>query len=145
MMFEGGIRVPCLVRYPKKIKGGTVNEGLLTSLELVPTFLQAASIPLPEDIVIDGYDMLPTLMGQAESPRKEMYWQRQADKAARVDNWKWVESTKGNGLFDLSQDVSEKHDLSKTHPEKLQEMKAHFANWKKEMSEAEPRGPFRDF
>jgi len=145
MMFEGGIRVPCLVRYPKKIKAGTVNEALLTSLELVPTFLKEANIPLPEDIVIDGYDMLPTLTGQVKSPRQEMYWQRRADKAARVGHWKWVESVKGNGLFDLSQDVSEKRDLSKTHPEKLKEMKAHFANWKKEMVEAEPRGPFRDF
>ncbi|QDV52078.1 sulfatase-like hydrolase/transferase [Gimesia fumaroli] len=145
MMFEGGIRVPCLVRYPKKIKPGTVNEGLLTSLELVPTFLNETGIPLPEDIVFDGYDMLPTLMGQTDSPRKEMYWQRRADKAARVGNWKWVESAKGNGLFDLSKDVSEKHDLSQTHPRKLQEMKAQFANWKKEMAESDPRGPFRDF
>ena len=145
MMFEGGIRVPCIVRYPKKIKPGTVNEGFLTSLELVPTFLKEAQIPLPKDIVYDGYDMLPTLMGQVDSPRQEMYWQRRADKAARVGNWKWVESVKGNGLFDLSQDVSEKHDLSITHPEKLKEMKSHFANWKKEMAKAEPRGPFRDF
>lgn len=145
MMFEGGIRVPCIVRYPKKINAGTVNEGLLTSLELVPTFLKEAGIALPEEIIFDGYDMLPTLMGQVETPRKEMYWQRRADKAARVGNWKWVESAKGNGLFDLSQDVSEKNDLSKTRPEKLKEMKAHFANWKKEMAEAEPRGPFRDF
>ncbi len=144
-MFEGGIRVPCIVRYPKKIKAGTVNDGLLTSLELVPTFLKEAGIPLPEEIVFDGYDMLPTLMGQAETPRKEMYWQRRAGKGARVGNWKWVESAKGNGLFDLSQDVGEKHDLSKKYPEKLKEMKTHFANWKKEMAKAEPRGPFRDF
>lgn len=145
MMFEGGIRVPCIVRYPKKIKPGTVSEGLLTSLELVPTFLKESQIALPEEIVFDGYDMLPTLMGQSESPRNEMYWQRRADKAARVGNWKWVESVKGNGLFDLSKDVGEKHDLSTSHPEKLMEMKSHFANWKKEMAEAEPRGPFRDY
>lgn len=145
MMFEGGVRVPCLVRYPKKIKPGSVNEGLLTSLELVPTFLKEAKIPLPEDIVFDGFDMLPTLMGQVDSPRTEMYWQRRADKAARVGHWKWVESVKGNGLFDLSTDVGEQRDLSKTHPGKLKEMKQHFANWKKEMADAEPRGPFRDF
>lgn len=145
MMFEGGIRVPCLIRYPKKIKPGTVNEGLLTSLELVPTFLKEAGIPQPQEVVIDGYDMLPTLMGQTDSPRSEMFWQRRADKAVRVGNWKWVESEKGNGLFDLSTDVGEKHDLSQSHPEKLKQLKARFANWKKEMAEAEPRGPFRDY
>ncbi|WP_417376428.1 sulfatase-like hydrolase/transferase [Gimesia maris] len=145
MMFEGGIRVPCLVRYPAKIKPGTVNDELLTSLELVPTFLKEAAIPLPENVVIDGYDMLPVLMGKTTSPRNEMYWQRREDKAARVGHWKWVESEKGSGLFDLSQDIGEKHDLSPTHPEKLKEMKNHFANWKKQMADAEPRGPFRDY
>ena len=145
MMFEGGIRVPCLVRYPAKIKPGTVNDDLLTSLELVPTFLKEAGIPLPADTVIDGYDMLPVLTGTTASPREEMYWQRRADKAARVGNWKWVESAKGNGLFDLSQDIGEKHDLSQTHPEKLKELKTRFADWKKEMADAAPRGPFRDY
>lgn len=145
MMFEGGLRVPCLIRYPDKIKPGTVNDGLLTSLELVPTFLNAAGISKPQELVLDGYDMLPTLMGQADSPRNEMYWQRRADKAARVGNWKWVESVKGNGLFDLSRDIGEKHDLSRSHPEKLKELQTHFANWKKEMADAEPRGPFRDY
>ena len=45
-------------------------------------------------------------MGKTASPRNEMYWQRREDKAARVGHWKWVESEKGSGLFDLSQEFN---------------------------------------
>ena len=74
-----------------------------------------------------------------------MFWQRLDDKAARVGDWKWVDSKKGGGLFDLSLDIGEKHDLSVSHPEKLRELKDAFQNWRAEMDAAEPRGPFHDF
>lgn len=144
-MFEGGIRVPCIIRYPKKIKGGGVTDEFLTSLELLPTLMNLANLSLPEDIVYDGFDMLPVLTGEIESPRNEMFWQRRSDKAARVENWKWVESASGSGLFNLEEDIGETHDLSKVFPEKLKEMKQYFANWEQRMANAEPRGPFRDF
>ena len=89
--------------------------------------------------------MLPVLQGIKKSPRREMFWQRRNDKGARVGNWKWVESNRGNGLFDLRTDIAEKKDLSKDRPEILKMMKARFANWKKQMKAAEPRGPFRDY
>ncbi len=144
-MFEGGIRVPCIIRYPKKITAGGVTGEFLTSLEIVPTLIEEAHLSLPENIVYDGFDMMPVLTGETASQRNEMFWQRRNDKAARVDNWKWVESTRGNGLFNLNEDIGEVHDLSKEYPEKFVEMKQHFANWKDRMAKAEPRGPFRDY
>lgn len=144
-MFEGGIRVPCIIRYPKKIKAGGVTDEFLTSLELVPTIMKEANISLPEDIVYDGFDMMPVLLGETAFVRKEMFWQRRNDKAARIGNWKWVESAKGNGLFNLGKDIGEEQDLSESHPEKLIELKQHFANWQQTMANAEPRGPFRDY
>ena len=74
-----------------------------------------------------------------------MFWQRRNDVGARVGDWKWVDSSRGGGLFNLKTDVGEKQDLSATHPGKLIELKQHFAHWKKQMDAAEPRGPFRDF
>lgn len=144
-MFEGGNRVPCIIRYPKKIKAGKSTDAFVTSLEIIPTLLSETGIAPPSKVILDGYNIMPTLSKGLPSPRKEMYWQRRNDKAARVGNWKWVESSKGNGLFDLSKDIGEQNDLSKTYPEKLKEMKAHFANWKKKMAAAAPRGPFRDY
>ena len=144
-MFEGGIRVPCIIRYPEKIKAGGVIDEFLTSMEIVPTLMNEANLSLPENTIYDGFNMMPVLTGETSSSRKEMFWQRRNDKAARVGNWKWVESAKGNGLFNLEEDIGETTDLSESHPEKLNEMKQHFAIWKQNMSEAEPRGPFRDY
>ncbi len=144
-MFEGGIRVPCIVRWPGKIPAGSTSSEFLTSLEIFPMLCAATGTKPPKGNTLHGFDMLPVLQGKKKSPRQEMFWQRRLDKGARVGHWKWVESGRGNGLFDLHNDVAEKKDLSKERPEILKMMKARFANWKKEMQAAEPRGPFRDF
>jgi len=144
-MFEGGIRVPCIVRWPDELPAGTTSGEFLTAMEIFPTLCAATGTVPPKGITLDGFDMMPMLKGKMKSPRREMFWQRRLDKGARVGHWKWVESSRGNGLFDLRTDLGEKHDLSKERPETLKMMKARFANWKKTMKAAEPRGPFRDY
>jgi arylsulfatase A-like enzyme len=144
-LFEGGLRVPCLVRWPGKAPAGTVNEEFLTALEVFPTVLAAVGARPQPDRTLDGFDMLPTLEGSEPSPRKEMFWKRRDDRAARVGSWKWVESSRGGGLFDLSQDVGEQRDLSASRPDMLAQVKARYAAWERAMQEAEPRGPFRDY
>lgn len=144
-MFEGGIRVPCVVRWPGVIPPGSRCNEFLSSMEIFPMLCAAAGVRPPRDVILDGFDMTPVLAGKTKSSRKEMFWQRRGDRAARVGNWKWVDSARGSGLFDLSQDIGEQHDLSKERPEVLRMVQARFAAWKKEMDEAEPRRPFRDF
>jgi len=144
-MFEGGLRVPCIVRLPGRIPPGSVCTEFLTSLEVFPTVLKLAGVQPPAGVVLDGFDMMPVLEGKAKSLRREMFWQRRTDRAARVGNWKWVDSQRGRGLFDLSEDVGEQHNLLSEKPEVLAMMKDRFAAWKKQMAEAEPRGPFRDY
>ena len=144
-MFEGGIRVPCIVRWPGKLPADTTSDEFLTSLEIFPMLCAATDTIVPKNVKLDGFDMLPILLGKQKSPRREMFWQRRNDKGARVGNWKWVESSRGNGLFDLRTDIGERHDLSKEKPDTLKMMKARFANWKKQMKDAKPRGPFRDY
>jgi len=105
----------------------------------------AAGARLPKGVVLDGSDMASVLAGRQKSSREEMFWQRRGDKAARVGKYKWVESSRGSGLFDLSSDIGEQHDLSKEKPEVLSMVKSRFVAWEKCMAEAEPRGPFRNF
>ncbi len=144
-MWEGGLRVPFLIRWPEQVPAGKVSDEFLTALEIVPTLLAATGTEVPEGLDLDGFDMLPVLRGEIPSPRTEMYWQRRSDRAARVGNWKWVDSAKGGGLFDLATDIGESKDLSAENPAKLKEMQDHFAAWRKAMDETEPRGPFRDY
>jgi len=144
-MFEGGLRVPCILRWPGVVPPGRTCREFLTSLEILPTVCRAAGVQPPAGVILDGFDMTAVLTGQRRSPRKEMFWQRRADRGARVGNWKWVESSRGGGLFDLAADLGERHDRSKDRPDVLERVKARFAAWKKRMDEAEPRRPFRDF
>jgi arylsulfatase A len=144
-MFEGGLRVPCIVRWPGVIQPGSVCDEFLSSMEIFPTICKAASVRPPTGVVLDGFDMRDVLAGKQKSPRKEMCWQRRGDKAARVGNYKWIESSRGSGLFDLSSDIGEQHDLSKEKSEVLSMVKSHFAAWEKRMAEAEPRRPFKNF
>jgi arylsulfatase A-like enzyme len=144
-MFEGGIRVPCLVRWPGRIPAGAVSDEFLTSLEVFPTVLSAVGAEPPQGVVLDGFDMLPVLQGKQHSPREEMFWKRRDDHAARVGRWKWVASARGNGLFDLSQDLGEQHDLSSEKQDVLRMVQSRYTAWEAAMEAAEPRGPFRDF
>ena len=115
-MFEGGIRVPCIVRWPDKIPAGSTSSEFLTSLEIFPTLCAAAGTKPPKGNTLDGFDMLEVLQGKKKSPRQEMFWQRRLDKGARVGHWKWVQSGRGNGLFDLRNDVAEKRISPRSAP-----------------------------
>jgi arylsulfatase A len=145
--WEGGVRVPCLIRWTNgNIPAGKVSDEFLTSLELFPSFAAATGADAPKDVILDGFDWWPVLRGEKKSPRKEMFWQRKDYIGARVGKWKWVDmGGKDGGLFDLEEDIGEKNDLSKAEPEILQMVKDRYANWLKEMAAAEPRGPFRDY
>jgi len=144
-MFEGGLRVPCIVRWPGVVPAGSVCDEFLCSMEIFPTLCSAAGVRPPRSLVLDGFDVMAVLAGRQKSPRKEMCWRRQGDKAARVGSYKWVESIRGSGLFDFSNDIGEQRDLSNEKPDVLNEVKSRFAAWEKQMAQAEPRGPFRDF
>ncbi len=145
--WEGGVRVPCLVRWTAGgIPAGAVNNEFLTSLELVPSFAEATGRPLPDDITFDGYNWWPALRGEEDSPRNTMFWKRRDMLGARIGDWKWVDMGGGQGgLFNLAEDIGETNDLSKSHPDRLAELKGAFAKWLAEMEAAEPRGPFRDY
>lgn len=144
-MFEGGIRVPAIVSLPGRIPAGETRNGFCSSIDLLPTIVEYCSTSVPDKLTFDGQSLSLFLEGRAKSPRKRMFWQRRGDKAARVGTWKWVESERGNGLFNLKSDPGEKEDLSEENPAQLKRMQDAFANWKQQMDRAEPRGPFRDF
>jgi arylsulfatase A-like enzyme len=144
-LWEGGLRVPFIARWPGKIPAGKVSDEFLTTLELMPTLAAAAGAKLPAGVTLDGYDMVPTLAGRAPSPRTEMFWEFRGQKAARVGNYKWLDSDASRGLYDMSSDIGEKTDLSSKLPEKSASIAAKWSTWRKQMDDAEPRGPFRDY
>lgn len=144
-LWEGGIRSPFLARWPGVIPAGSTTDVFLSSLELMPTLADVAQTWVP-DATMDGYNMLPILQGKTEvSPRKEMFWDWLGTRAARIGDYKWVETDKEQGLYDLSNDIGEKQNLAKKMPDLLLKIKESWNEWKREMDSSEPRGPFQDY
>jgi len=142
---EGGIRVPLIARWPGVIPAGTETGEFLSSLEIFPTLMELAGGRVPENVVLDGFNMLPVLQGKVQSVRTQLFFESRNSRAARVGKYKWIETIQYSGLFDVLKDPAEKNDLSEDYPYILQFIKMQWENWRREMNAAEPRGPFRDY
>jgi arylsulfatase A len=112
--YEGGIRVPMVVRWPGMIKAGTVSNLPWYFPDVMPTLAELAGVSkeVPKDT--DGISIVPTLLGTGEQERHEyLFW----SGAVRVGNWKGVGNPGKLTLYDLSNDISEKNDLAGNHPD----------------------------
>jgi arylsulfatase A-like enzyme len=136
-MFEGGIRVPFAIQWPERIPAGETYEHPIMGFDVTATALAAAGITLSADDTLDGKDLLPYLEGSVEGvPHSQLFWRAGNQHAARVGNWKLVKPRgQSEMLFDLSQDIGETKDLSKSHPEKLKEVRGIYNAWSSQMEE----------
>ena len=126
-LFEGGIRVPMLVKWPREIEPGTVIDTPVAHIDLLPTLASAAGAELPTDRMIDGRNMLPAAMGTGmiERPDDALFWQSGPYHVVRAGDWKLqVDGLQGMiWLFDLANDPTEQTNLADERPEKLAELK----------------------
>jgi arylsulfatase A-like enzyme len=133
--WEGGARVPMIVRWPGKVAAGATSDGLAAGFDLYTTFASVAGAQIPTDRIIDGKDLTPLLTGKTEkSPRDTFYYYGQFKLAAvRQGDYKLVlpgnpgPHEKETVLYDVKNDPGETKELSKDHPEivaKLQKIVA---------------------
>ncbi|MEZ5354509.1 MAG: sulfatase-like hydrolase/transferase [Bryobacteraceae bacterium] len=145
-LWEGGVRVPFIARWPGRIPAGVVRDEYASSLEFLPTFAAVGGARLPAGVTLDGFNLMPLLEGRAGAQsRKTMFYQQKANRSARAGKWKWMDAQYGRGLYDLSRDPGESKDLTAERPEMAREMEAKWKAWRREMDESDPRGPFRDY
>ncbi|MCP3914560.1 MAG: sulfatase-like hydrolase/transferase [bacterium] len=129
-LFEGGLRIPFLARWPGRIEPGHVSGHVFYQPDVLPTLSALCAAEVPDDV--DGLSFLPELLGAGEQARHEfLYWEFGAQLAVRVGDWKGILTRKGRGdwrevlasgegkwaLFDVARDVSEAHDVAAGHPE----------------------------
>jgi arylsulfatase A-like enzyme len=111
--YEGGMRVPCIMRWPGRIPPGSHCDEVAATIDLLPTFAGLAGAKVPGDRVIDGHDILPLISGQqgAVSPHDMYYYYRgRSLESARKGKWKLRRTGKKKGgveLYDLNSDISE--------------------------------------
>ncbi|MFH5833317.1 sulfatase [Halalkalibaculum sp. DA384] len=122
--WEGGFRVPFIVRWPGHIPAGSITEQLTTSMDILPTIAAITGGQLPNDRIIDGHNIWPLLSGEpgAVSPYEAFYYYRY-DRLQAVRSGKWKlhlfrpEEGRTTMLYNLEEDIGETTDVSEKHPE----------------------------
>lgn len=137
-LWEGGIRVPCVMRWPAKYPKGKVTHQPAITMDLHTTFLAAASVPLPKEKPLDGIDLTPLITGISAPVERTFFWRidrtNRKQKAIRHGRWKYLND--GNTmdlLFDLEADISERTNLGYQEPQILEDLKARLKAWEAEM------------
>lgn len=138
-VYEGGIRVPCFVRWPARLRPGEVDR-ITAHIDLAPTFLQMAGVEPPPGLQLDGRSLLPLLDGQADGwPERTLFlqWHRGdapepfRDCAAVTQRLKLVN---GHELYDLQADPSEERDVSGERPEAVLRLREAYLRWFRDVS-----------
>jgi arylsulfatase A-like enzyme len=155
MLYEGGIRVPYIFRWPGKTRAGTTCDEPINSVDLFPTLLEVTGAKGPAaNQVLDGVSYAPLLRGERSTlGRDAIYWhfpgylgagpgrwRTTPAGAIRAGNYKLIEFFEDGRreLYDLSKDLGERQDLAARMPEKVKELEAKLADWRKQVGAKMP-------
>jgi len=131
-MYEGGLRTPMIVRWPKRVPANQTSDAVWSFTDFLPTVADLANIEQPE--MLDGISVLPTLFGKPQVTKNRfLYWEffeGGFQQAARWENWKVIRRKKGGALelYNLDKDIGEKRDVSSQEPNVVAEFEAYLKN-----------------
>jgi arylsulfatase A-like enzyme len=159
-VFEGGVRVPMIIRWPGHVPKGEVYRKIVSSTDIFPTLVQAAGLQMPEGQPTDGVNLLPFIQGENTSkPHEWLCWQNRSwlpkteggfvvptprvhNSAIRKGNWKLVRLNEklesGDPppawrLYDLTKDIGERNDVAAQNEGRVKELSAFFDTWRSSM------------
>jgi arylsulfatase A-like enzyme len=156
MLYEGGIRVPAIVRAPGQVGRGRKCETPIIGLDFYPTILEMAGAPTPAGHVLDGKSFLPLLQGADRLQREAIFWhypvylepyndsqwpwRTTPAGAVRAGDWKLIEFFEDQRieLYNLRDDIGEKNNLATAMPQKANELRAMLVRWRKSVNAPVP-------
>ena len=148
--FEGGVRVPFIIRWPGKVKVDASSDTMIGIIDMLPTFCELAGVEVPNDRVIDGVNILPQLLGDQESKALRdtqivpgatiihdgwKYYAKQQNpyNNKKPEDWYGLQPAKEGALFNLKEDIGETTDVSAQHPEIAESLKKKMAKFMAEL------------
>ena len=141
-LWEGGIRVPCLMRWPQKLAAGTVTSQAGITMDLSATFAALAGARAEVNKPFDGINLMPILTGEAPEQTRTFFWRidrvGRKQKAVRRAEWKYIEDGNVEMLFDLTKDIGERRNVAASHQGIFRDLKQRLADWEAEMAKETP-------
>jgi len=151
-LYEGGIRVPLVVRWPGVVKPGSVSDTPVTSVDYFPTLMETAGAPAPSEGAADGASLVPLLRGRGELQRSSIYWHyphynfhqpliaTRPCGAVRKGDFKLIEFYEDGfvELYNLREDIGERKNLARSLSDKADEMRRDLDAWRKSVSAQMP-------
>jgi arylsulfatase A len=137
--WEGGMREPCIMRWPGTIPPGTTCSEIATTMDLLPTLALLADACLPKDHVLDGKDISALLHGKTDicSPHEAFFYYGTGDHTLHaVRSGKWKLHLLRNELYDLEADIAEQHNVLDNHPETVSRLSAFADTCRRELGDA---------
>ena len=144
-LYEGGIRIPLIARWPGRIKAGAVTETPVINTDLMPTLLELVGVEPAANL--DGRSYAGLLTGSSDAPPRTLLWHfphynnqgGRPSGAVREGNWKLIEFYDDGKveLYNLAQDVGEQHDLAAREPKRVATMRGRLDTWRKQIGAQE--------
>ena len=139
--YEGGIRVPGIIRWPEHIGAGTINDEPNLTFDFTRSFAELAGVPADPQKPLEGVTLIQNLAAKNPLPERSLFWRKQRGervwKAVRNGKWKYVATTTPSEekayLYDLSTDISEQRDLAKTQRDEFTKLQRMYLAWETEV------------
>lgn len=135
-LWEGGIREPAFIRWPGVIPANSVTQQVAVTMDWTASILAAAGAKPDPAFPLDGINILPICSGKKKTESRTLYWrlfQETKHKAMREGDWKYLQTEKGEFLFNLLNDPGEKNDLKEKNPALFRHLKEKYSEWEKQV------------
>jgi arylsulfatase A-like enzyme len=128
-LWEGGIRVPAIVRWPGVVPVGVTTQQVAITMDWTSTMLAAGSAKPDPAYSLDGQDLLPVILGSKATYERTLFWRTSIQDAVLKGRWKYVRDGKNEYLFDLSIDEREQANYRELNPTMFQQLQNEFKRW----------------
>jgi arylsulfatase A-like enzyme len=138
-LWEGGIRVPLILRWPGQLPAGKTSAQAAITMDLTASIVAVTRTVVPSGPRFDGINIIPILTGESPLIERELFWRivrpNRLQKAVRSGRWKLLIDGSQFLLFDLKTDLAERNDLAAQHPELVLKLKRRMAEWERDVDQ----------
>jgi arylsulfatase A-like enzyme len=135
-LWEGGIRVPLILRWPGRLPAGKTSGQVAITMDLTASILAVTGTEVPATHPLDGINLLPSLSGQSPIVERQLFWRLRpglGQRAVRSGRWKLLQDGANFYLFDVANDPGERHDLTTEHLDLVRKLNAALDAWEKDV------------